>query len=190
MAALNITPAQVRQALAANNYLAAIGTAKGALVQVNLTANTDLHTVAEFKRLPVRQQNGAVVRLEDIADVVLGAEDYDTEVRQSGQTSVFIGVHPLPNANTIDVVKLVRAELEVIKKDLPGGLTASIGYDSSEYIRNAIDEVVTTLMETLLIVVIVIFLFLGSWRSALVPVMAIPVSLIGASSSCRPSASR
>jgi multidrug efflux pump len=179
MAALNITPAQVRQALAANNYLAAIGNTKGALVQVNLTANTDLHSVAEFRRLPIRQQNGAVVRLEDIADVVLGAEDYDTSVRQSGQTSVFIGVHPLPNANTVEVVKLVRAELELIKKDLPAGLTASIGYDASEYISNAIHEVVETLAETLLIVIVVIFLFLGSWRSALVPVMAIPVSLIG-----------
>ncbi len=179
MAALNVTPAQVRQALAANNYLAAIGTTKGSLVQVNLTANTDLHSVAEFKRLPIRQQNGAVVRLEDIADVVLGAEDYDTVVRQTGQTSVFIGVHPLPNANTIDVVKLVRVELEALKKDLPGGLTASIGYDSSEYISNAIHEVTNTLVDTLLIVVVVIFLFLGSWRSVLVPIMAIPISLIG-----------
>ena len=179
MASLNVTPAQVRQALAANNYLAAIGSTKGALVQVNMTANTDLHSVAEFKRMPVRQQNNSVVRLEDIADVVLGAEDYDTEVRQNGQTSVFIGVHPLPNANTIDVVNLVRTELEALKKDLPNGLEASIGYDSSEYISNAIHEVTKTLLDTLLIVVVVIFLFLGSMRSVLVPVMAIPVSLIG-----------
>ena len=179
MAALNVTPAQVRQALAANNYLAAIGSTKGALVQVNLTANTDLHSVDEFKRLPIRQQNDAVVRLEDIADIVLGAEDYDTEVRQTGQTSVFIGVHPLPNANTIDVIRLVRAELETLKHDLPTGLEASIGFDSSEYISDAIHEVTATLVDTLLIVVVVIFLFLGSWRSVLVPIMAIPVSLIG-----------
>ena len=79
MAAYNISPAQVRQALAANNFLAAVGQTKGALVQVNLTANTDLRSVPEFKRLVVRQQDGAVVRLEDIAEVVLGAEDYDTE---------------------------------------------------------------------------------------------------------------
>ncbi len=179
MAALSVTPAQVRQALAANNYLAAIGNTKGALVQVNMTANTDLHSVAEFKRLPIRQQNDTVIRLEDVADVVLGAEDYDTMVRQNGQTSVFIGVHPLPNANTIDVVKLVRIELDALKKDLPGGLEASIGYDSSEYISNAIHEVTHTLIDTLMIVVVVIFLFLGSWRSVLVPIMAIPVSLIG-----------
>lgn len=179
MAALQISPSQVRQALAANNYLAAIGTTKGALVQVNLTANTDLHSVAEFKRLPIHEQNGAVVRLEDIAEVVLGAEDYDTSVRQTGQTAVFIGVHALPNANTIDVVRGVRVELESLKKDMPNGLEAVVGYDSSEYIGNAIHEVTATLVDTLLIVIVVIFLFLGSWRSVLVPIMAIPVSLIG-----------
>jgi multidrug efflux pump len=179
MAALNISPAQVRQALAANNYLSAIGATKGALVQVNLTANTDLHSAAEFKRLVVRQENNAVVRLEDIADVVLGAEDYDTEVRQSGNTAVFMGIFPLPSANTVDVIKRVRAELEQIKRDLPSGLSAGVGYDASEYIANAITEVTHTLVETLAIVVVVIFLFLGSFRSVLVPVMAIPVSLIG-----------
>ncbi|HEX2855219.1 MAG TPA: efflux RND transporter permease subunit [Opitutaceae bacterium] len=179
MAALGIGPAQVRQALAANNYLAAIGTTKGALVQVNLTANTDLHSVEEFKRLVIHRQNDTVVRIEDIANVVLGAEDYDTEVRQSGQTAVFMAIFPLPNANTIEVIKRVRVELDAVKKDMPSGLDATIGYDSSEYISNAISEVTHTLIDTLLIVIAVIFLFLGSWRSVLVPVMAIPVSLIG-----------
>jgi multidrug efflux pump len=179
MAALNISPAQVRQALAANNYLAAVGSTKGSLVQVNLTANTDLHSVEEFKRLVIRQHNDASVRLEDIADVVLGAEDYDTEVRYSGQTAVFMGIFPLPNANTIEVVKRVRTELDAIKRDLPSGLDARIGYDASEYISQAISEVTHTLVDTLLIVIVVIFLFLGSMRSALVPIFAIPVSLIG-----------
>ncbi len=179
MAALNLSPSQVRAALAANNYLAAVGSTKGAFVQVNLTANTDLHSVGEFKRLVVRQQNDTIVRLEDIADVELGAEDYDTEVRMTGQTSVFMAIYPLPNANTIDVVKRVRVELEEIKKELPTGLMAGIGYDASEYIDNAIHEVTHTLLDTLLIVVVVIYLFLGSFRSVLVPVMAIPVSLIG-----------
>ena len=108
MAALNISPAQVRQALAANNFLAALGRSKGALIQVNLTANTNLRTVDEFKRLAVREQNGAIVRLGDIADVVLGAEDYDAEVRFSGQTAVFMGIWPLPNANSIDVIRRVQ----------------------------------------------------------------------------------
>ncbi len=179
MAALNISPAQVRAALASNNYLSAVGTTKGSLVQVNLTANTDLHSVEEFKRLPIRQVNDTVVRLADIADVQLGAEDYDTEVRFSGQTAVFMGIYPLPNANVIDVVARMRAEFEEIKKDLPNGLDARIAYDASEYVKTAISEVTHTLIDTLLIVIVVIFLFLGSWRSVLVPIMAIPVSLIG-----------
>ena len=99
MAALNISPAQVRTALGRNNFLSALGTTKGALVQVNLTANTDLHTVEDFKNLVVRQEGGTLVRLGDIADVVLGAEDYNAEVRFSGQRAVFMGVFVLPNAN-------------------------------------------------------------------------------------------
>ena len=179
MAALNISPTQVRQALAANNVLAAAGSTKGSLVQVNLTTNTDLHSVEEFERLVIYQHNDSVVRLQDIADVTLGAEDYDTSVRYSGQTAVFMGIYPLPNANTIDVIKRTRTEIDVIKHELPTGLDVAIGYDASEYISNAIFEVTKTLGDTLLIVIIVIFLFLGSLRSALVPTIAIPISLIG-----------
>ncbi|RUQ35578.1 MAG: multidrug efflux protein [Candidatus Competibacteraceae bacterium] len=179
MAALNISPVQVRQALAANNYLAALGRTKGALIEVNLTADTDLRSVEEFKNLVIRAQDGALVRLSDIADVALGAEDYDTEVRFSGQTAVFMGIFPLPNANSIDVIKRVRAEMDLIQKDLPTGLQAYIAYDATNYINNAIHEVVKTLGDTLLIVVVIIFLFLGSIRSVLVPVVAIPISLIG-----------
>jgi len=180
MAAFNISPVQVRQALSANNFLAAVGQTKGSLVQVNLTANTDLHSVEEFKRLVVRQSGGAIIRLEDIADIVLGSEDYDTEVRFSGQTAVFMGIWPLPNANALDVVKRVRGEMKGIQKDMPRGLTATVAYDSTAYINNAIHEVVKTLCETLAIVIVVIFLFLGSLRSAFIPVVAIPMSLIGA----------
>jgi multidrug efflux pump len=179
MAALHISPSQVRQALAANNFLSAIGTTKGSLVQVNMTANTDLHSVEEFKQLIILQNNDSIVRLQDIAEVTLGSEDYDTSVSYSGQTAVFMGIFPLPNANTIDVVDLVRSEIDVISRDLPSGLDVNIGYDASEYIANAIQEVTKTLGDTLLIVIIVIFLFLGSMRSALVPTIAIPVSLIG-----------
>jgi multidrug efflux pump len=180
MAAYNISPVQVRQALAANNFLAAVGQTKGALVQVNLTANTDLTSVAGFKRLVIRERDGAVVRLEDIADVVLGAEDYDTEVRFSGQTAVFMGIWPLPNANSIDVIDRVRTEMASIQRDLPVGLEGRIAYDATDYITNAIREVIKTLSETLLIVVVIIFFFLGTFRSVLVPVVAIPMSLIGA----------
>jgi len=180
MASLQISPTDVRRALAANNYLSPVGQTRGAWIQVNLTANTNLTSVEDFRRLVVRQSGDKLVRLEDIANVVLGAEDYDTEVRFSGVTAVFMGIWALPNANALDVIKLVRKEMEEIKKDLPSGMSASVAYDSTKYIDNAISEVIKTLSETLLIVVIVIFLFLGSLRSVLVPVVAIPISLIGA----------
>jgi multidrug efflux pump len=179
MAALDISPAQVRQALASNNFLSALGRSKGAFIQVNLTADTNLSTVGEFKRLVVRQRNGTIVRLGDIADVALGAEDYESDVRFSGQTAVFMGIWPLPNANSLDVIRRVRAEMESIQGDLPTGLAARVAYDATNYISSAISEVLKTLGDTLLIVMVVIFLFLGSFRSVLVPVVAIPVSLIG-----------
>ncbi len=180
MAALNVSPAQVRKALANNNYLAALGRTKGALVQVDLTANTDLHTAEDFKNLVVREENGALVRLDEVADIVLGAEDYNSEVRFSGERAVFMGIFVLPNANSIDVVKRVRAEMAQIAKELPTGMQGRIAYDGTEYINTAIKDVYKTLGETLLIVCVVIFLFLGSWRSTVIPIVAIPISLIGA----------
>src|SRR5438270_985967 len=180
MAALNVSPAQVRSALSRNNYLAAVGSTKGSLLQVNLTANTDLHTADEFKKLVVREEKGNLIRLDDVADVVLGAEDYNTEVRFSGQRAVFMGIWVLPNANSIDVIKRVRVEMEQIQKELPAGMKGEIAYDATAYINDAIHEVVKTLIDTLLIVMVVIFLFLGSLRTVIVPVVAIPISLIGA----------
>src|SRR2546425_8393894 len=179
MAALNISPAQIRTALAANNYLAAVGQTKGPLVQVNLTANTDLRSPQEFEQMVIRQTEGATVHLRDVADVVLGAEDYETAVNFNGQTAVFIGIWSLPNANSLDVVKKLRVEMDSLQTELPEQIQARIAYDATAYIRSAISEVVQTLLETILIVVIVIFLFLGSLRSSLVPVVAIPTSLIG-----------
>src|SRR5437764_15474567 len=180
MAALNVSPPQVRTALARNNYLSAVGSTKGSLLQVNLTANTDLHTAEDFKKLVVREDKGTLVRLSDIADVELGAEDYNTEVRFSGQKAVFMGIWVLPNANSVDVIKRVRVELEQIKKELPTGMNGEMAYDATAYINDAIHEVVKTLIDTLLIVMVVIFLFLGSFRSVIVPIVAIPISFIGA----------
>ncbi len=180
MAALSISPSEVRQALASNNVLSAIGQTKGSLISVNLTANTDLRSVEGFKRLVIREDDGATIRVEDIADVELGSEFSDIEVRFSGDTATFMGIWPLPNANAIDVIQRARDELEEIKKSLPSGLNARFAYDSTEYIESAISEVVTTLIETLLIVIAVIFLFLGSARSAIIPVLVIPLALIGA----------
>jgi multidrug efflux pump len=180
MAALGVSPAQVRQALASNNYLAAVGQTKGHLLQVNLTATTDVQTVEGFKRLVVRQHEGTLVRLQDVAEVVLGAEEYDQDVRLSGKAETFMGVWVLPNANSLDVIAAVRDEIETIKQELPTGMRATIAFDSTDYIENAISEVTRTLTETIGIVMLVIFLFLGSLRSVLVPIVAIPLSLIGA----------
>lgn len=180
MAALNVSPMDVRRALAANNVQAAIGQTRGSLTQVNLRANTDLKTVEDFESLVVRNTSEGMIRLSDIADVELGAEDYNTEVYFSGDTAVFMGVWVAPNANSLDVVKAVSREMEAIKADLPSGLDGRLAYDATEYIDAAITEVIKTLTETLLIIVIVIFLFLGFSRSVLIPVLAIPLSLIGA----------
>src|SRR5262245_51527436 len=180
MAAHGIAPSEVRDALAANNYLAALGSTKGSLVSVNLTANTDLQTVEDFQQLVVKEENGVVVRLGEIADVVLGAENYDQDVRFNGETAVFMGIWVLPTANSLDVISKVRAAIPGIQAQLPAGMKAGIPYDSTEYIKDAIREVLKTLSETLLIVIVVIFLFLGSVRAVIIPVVAIPISLIGA----------
>jgi multidrug efflux pump len=180
MAALNISPTQVRQALAANNYLSAVGQTKGTFIQLNLSATTDVESVDDFRRLVIRQDGGTLVRLGDVAEVVLGAESYEQDVRMSGQRAVFMGVWVLPNANALDVIARVRTELEKIKAELPTGLSGMIAFDATKYIDNAISEVRKTLIETIAIVILVIFLFLGSLREVTVPVVAIPVSLIGA----------
>src|SRR6266536_1714156 len=180
MASLGISPSDVQEALSKNNYLSALGATKGSMVSVNLVANTDLKTAEEFRQLVVKQKQGTVVRLGEIADVVLGAENYEQDVKFNGQTATFMGIWVLPNANTLDVISRVRKALPEIQAQLPVGMKLGIPYDSTEYIREAIREVVTTLGETLLIVILVIFLFLGSYRSVLIPVVAIPLSLVGA----------
>jgi len=180
MAARGVSPSDVHDALAKNNYLSALGATKGSMVSVNLIANTDLRTPDEFRQMVVKQQNGVVVRLGEIADVQLGAENYDQDVRFNGETATFMGIWVLPTANSLEVIRNVRKELPAIQQQLPTGMKLGVPYDSTEYIQDAINEVLHTLIETLLIVVVVIFLFLGSFRSVLIPVVAIPISLIGA----------
>jgi multidrug efflux pump len=179
MAAFGITAQDVSTALAANNYLAAIGSSKGQAVSVDLTANTDLHSVEEFKNLIVKQSGNSTVRLKDVANVVLGADNYDFNVAFDGQKSVFIGIKVAPNANVLDVAKRVRAVFPSIKSKLPTGLTGNIVYDSTQYITTSIHEVAKTLLEALAIVTLVIFVFLGNIRAVVIPVVAMPLSLIG-----------
>jgi multidrug efflux pump len=180
MAAHNISPTDLRDALARNNYLSALGRTKGSMVSVNLVANTDLRTPEEFRQLVVKEEHGVVVRLGEVADVVLGSENYEEDVRFNGETATFMGIWVLPTANTLDVIRQVRAEIPGIQSQLPAGMKVGIPYDSTDYIQDAINEVLRTLTETLLIVIVVIFLFLGSVRALLVPVVAIPISLVGA----------
>ncbi len=180
MAARGVSPSAVHDALARNNYLSALGSTKGSMVSVNLVANTDLRTAEEFRQLVVKEQNGVVVRLGEIADVVLGAENYDQDVRFNGETATFMGIWVLPTANSLEVIRNVRAALPGVKAQLPAGMKLGVPYDATAYIQDAINEVLHTLTETLLIVVFVIFLFLGSFRSVVIPVVAIPISMIGA----------
>src|SRR5688572_27902945 len=180
LAAHNLSPADVRGALQANNALAAVGSTKGSMLSVSLVANTDLKNVEQFKRLVVAERNGTVIRLADVADVVLGAESYDSEVRFGGQTATFMGVWVLPSESTVEVIKRVREAMPDVERALPGGLKASIAYDATAYISDALNEIVRTLLETLLIVTVVIFLFMGSLRSVFIPIVAMPLSLVGA----------
>jgi multidrug efflux pump len=164
MAAHGISPSMLRQALDRNNYLSALGRTKGSMVSVNLIANTNLRTPEEFRQLVVKEENGVIVRLGEIADVVLGAENYDQDVRFNGEAATFMGIWVLPTANSLDVIDRVRKTIPEIEAQLPTGMKVGIPYDSTAYIHDAINEVLTTLTETLLIVIVVIFLFLGAFR--------------------------
>ena len=180
MAALGLSATEVREALSSNNFLSAVGSTKGSLVSVRLVANTDLKTPEEFKKLVVRQRGDQIVRLEEIAEVSLGAESFDEDVRFNGQAAIFMGVWVLPNANSLDVIANVRKVIPQIEANLPSGAQIFVPYDATKYIRDAIHEVLKTLSETIGIVVLVIFLFIGSLRAVFVPVVAIPLSLVGA----------
>lgn len=179
MAALGLSAAAVRAKLASQNYLSAVGQTKGSMISVNLTAKTDLHTAEEFRRMVITENDGRIVRLGDIADVVLGADDYSSALTFNGLTSTGISISVLPTANSIDVIKRVRALWPDLTSQLPHGLKASVLYDATEFINQSIDEVLHTLLEAMIIVVVVIYLFLGSFRSVVIPIVAIPLSLVG-----------
>jgi multidrug efflux pump len=179
MAARNVAASDVYNALAANNYLTAVGTTKGQMVSVDLTADTDLHSLDGFRQLIVRQQNNTVVRLADVATVELGAEDYDSGVTWNGRHSVFLAIQNAPKANVLQVAQAVRDALPAIQEQLPSGMRAEIVYDTTMFVRSSIREVLKTLGEALLIVTVVIFLFLGSVRATAIPTVAMPLSLVG-----------
>src|SRR5438093_70543 len=180
LAALNLAPGDVHAALQRNNYLAAVGQTKGELVQVNLLANTDLRTPEEFKNLVVAERNGAIVRLSDVARVELGAEEADYITKFSDKEAVYLGVWPVPGSNEIEVASRLHAEMARIRTTLPSDIDMQMAYDATVFMTDALHEISKTLVETILIVGLVVFLFMGSIRTALVPLVAMPVSLVGA----------
>ena len=180
MTALKVTASDVANALQSNNVLSAVGSSKGQMVAVDMTARTDLRNADEFRKLVIREQDGAIVRLGDVADVVLGSENYGTSVRINGEAATFMGIFVSPDANSLDVIKDVRELWDTqVLPQLPQGIKATIPYDSTESIQDAINEVVATIVEAVLIVIVVIYLFLGSMRSVLIPAVTVPLSLIG-----------
>ncbi|HWB43559.1 MAG TPA: efflux RND transporter permease subunit [Gemmatimonadales bacterium] len=180
LAALNLAPGDVQAALQRNNYLAAVGQTKGNQVQVNLLANTDLRSVDEFANLIVADREGAIVRLSDVARVELGAEEASLVAKYNDQESVYLGVWPLVGANEIDVQKSLVAEMDRLRPTLPKDIEMRLVWDGTRFMRDALAEISKTLAETMLIVGFAVFLFMGSLRTALVPLVAMPVSLIGA----------
>lgn len=180
MAARDITGSDVIRSLQANNVLSTLGRTKGSMVAIDLVADTDLRSLDEFRDLIIRADNGSVVRISDIAEVELGSENYEASAIYNGEQATFIGVEIAPDANALDVIAEVRRvwDRDIIPQ-LPQGLDASISYDSTEYIENAIDEVLVTILLALVIVLAVIYAFLGSLRSVIIPAVAVPLSLIG-----------
>ncbi len=180
LAAYNLAPGDVYGALRRNNYLAAVGQTKSNLVQVNLLANTDLRSVEEFQNLIVANRDGAVVRLQDVARVELGAEEAGMVAKYGTREAVYLGVWPQAGVNEIEVAHNLREQMEHIRTQLPKDVDMQLAYDATVFMEDALEEISKTLMETILIVGLVVFLFMGSIRTALVPLVAMPVSLVGA----------
>ena len=180
MAARGVTGADVALAIQSNNFQSAPGQAKGYFTVTNVTADTGLTNLDQFKQMTVKAQGGSLVRLQDIATIDLGAQNTNSSVMMSGQEAVFIGVQPTPAGNPLTIVKGVRDLQPTIERGLPPTVKMSIVYDSTKFIQSSINEVIRTLIEALAIVVVVIFLFLGTFRSVVIPVVTIPLSLVGA----------
>jgi multidrug efflux pump len=179
MAGRGVSPTDVQAAIQANNFQAAAGQAKGYFIVSNITTNTDLRNLDQFKRMIVKSKDGGFVRVEDIATVELAAQSSDASVAFSGERAIFIGVQATPQGNPLTLVKGVRALFPELERNLPPSMKMKVAYDSTKFIQSSIDEVKNTLIEAMLIVVVVIFLFLASFRSVMIPVVTIPLSLIG-----------
>ena len=180
MAALNVTASEVRDVLRANNYQAGIGNTKGPYTRINLSVTTDVSDPDAFQRLVIREENGTVVRLDDVAATNFGSETYASAAWYKGQPSVFIAVEQAPGANPLDVAGAVRQTMPSLRSQLPQDMQLALPYDASKFIEDSINEVFKTIAEAVLIVLVVIFLTIGSIRAAIVPSLAVPLSLVGA----------
>lgn len=180
LAAQNLTASEVYAKIRNQNVLSAVGETKGNYVRIGLSAKTDLHTEQDFRDIIIRSEGSTVVRLSDVAEIKLGAESYDGGAGWDGDPALFVGIRIRPEANVLDVIDLVNKQWPSIVASLPQGLEATVGFDSTVYIRNAISEVQKTLIESIVVVIAVIFLFLGSVRNSLIPAITVPLSLIGA----------
>lgn len=179
MSALKVSAADIANAIGAQNYQSAAGQTRSRLVQTDVNAVTDSSDPEVFKRFIIREEGDNRVRLGDVADIELGAENYDSLIMFDNVPSIYIGINGTTDGNPLTTIKLVNAELEKLKKSFPPGLNAAIAYDSTEFIQASINEVIFTLAQAALIVIVVIFLFLGSFRSTLIPLVTIPLSIIG-----------
>lgn len=179
MSALNITAPEVAAALQSQNFQTAAGQIKGNYVLYNINVHSDLHDAEQFKQLVVREDNNALIRLGDIAKVELGADSYDSSVIFNGKTAVFIGIKGSPTANPLTVINSVKAMLPSLAANYPPQFEGKIVYDSTKYIRSSLHEVIRSIAEACLIVILVVFLFLGTLRTVTIPLVTIPLSLIG-----------
>lgn len=179
MAALKVSAADIVNAIGAENYQSAAGQTRSSLVQTNVNLITDTADPEIFKRFIIRDEGANAVRLGEVADVALGAENYDSLVMFDGVPSIYIGILGTSDGNPLTTIKLVTAELDRIKNSFPPGLKVAIAYDSTEFIQASINEVILTLLQASVIVILVIFIFLGSFRSTLIPLITIPLSIIG-----------
>jgi multidrug efflux pump len=179
MAAFGVTAIDVDDAVREENFISAAGTTRGALVRASVDAETDMQSAEAFSDIVVRQEGDRRVRLSDVAELELASASYDSAAYSSGRETVFLSISPAPGANPLDVTSRVKAALPDIAKQMPGDLELILDYDGSIYIQQALSEVVETLIEAAVIVVLVMLLFLGSLRVVMIPLVAIPLSLVG-----------
>ncbi|MGF2687703.1 efflux RND transporter permease subunit [Marinobacter sp. DUT-3] len=179
LSAVDMTPQEVVQVLLQNNYQAAVGNTEGKYTKISMTSDTDVGSLDQFQELVIKESDGSLIRLKDIARVELGSESYDQLALYKGQPATYVAIELSPGANPLTVAKLVKDQLPDIERQLPSGLDVRLAYDASDFIDSSINEVIQTLVEALLIVLVVVFLCLGSVRAAIVPSVAVPLSLVG-----------